>query len=246
MMADGNATRALQQQQPVHSGDKSPTHTGGGNQFITFVEDSWVQVLALMVVAAGAVIEIVMAPEASAGQHVFYGVLVVLCAITASLCLWFACEWVRKKFTASLVLVVGAVLSASIAAGCYKVLADHGDLTVPVTVKHQKPLADKDQITADIVATPTRSHVRVRITLPDHYPTGTCVASAHAEVAARVDGMAQKPEAVTLMSGQTGDINLHGARRDVELTVVIHAGEGCLMDLAFEPAVLHDDEWWLP
>ncbi|MFJ7966131.1 hypothetical protein [Streptomyces sp. NPDC096324] len=202
--------------------------------------------VALIVVAAGAATELVMAPEASGAQHVLYGVLVVLCAITAALCLWFACEWGKKRFAASLVLVVGAVLSATIAAGCYKALADHGDLTVPVTVRRQKPLADKDQATADIDATPTRSHVRVRVTLPDHYPTGTCVASAQAEVAAGVDGMAQKSEAVTLMSGQTGDINLHGARKDVELTVVIHAGEGCLMDLAFEPAVLHDDEWWLP
>ncbi|MFF3452506.1 hypothetical protein ACFYXJ_35825 [Streptomyces sp. NPDC002667] len=233
-------------QRNVYPGRQSPTHAGDGNQFNLFKDSSWVQACSLIVVGLGTVVEIVMAPEGSGTQHFVYGVMVILCGITAALCLWFAYERARKKLAASLALVMGAVLSAGIAAGCYKVLADHGDLTVPVTVRKPKPLADKGRSTADIDAGAARSYVRVRVTLPDHYSDDTCVASAKAEVMPSVDGVAREADAVTLMSGHSGDIDLNGARRHVELDAVVRAGKGCLVDLSFESAVLHDDEWWLP
>ncbi|MFF8917737.1 hypothetical protein ACF08M_31635 [Streptomyces sp. NPDC015032] len=229
-------------------GGSNAFNTGSGNQYVKF-GGVWVQTVVLIAGVAGASVGIFMAPEASEAQYVFYCALLILCVITSVVCLWFACDGVRKRLVAFVGLVAAAVASTAIAAGSYKLLADHGDLDAHITVRRDRPMGNRDEAEMAVDAASSRSHLRIQVFIEDKLSTDMCHSDSTVSVMPVVDGKPLKDEAVALANEEVGDINLHGARERVTLRAVVdtsQSGENCRLNLRFDSAVLHDHEWWLP
>lgn len=246
MSQDDHRSRPRQNRTNVRvQGGKSAIFTGFGNQNVTFGSPS-TQAVILVVVTAAVVFGCFWVPDASTPQTVLYCALLVMCGFVAGLSLARAYNAQEKKLRVFALLVIAAVVSGGFAMVCYLLLAGHGDLTVPVTVRGKAPLGNGDHATAVIDGPAARTHLRVRITLPDHYATDTCVTTAAVSIAPVVNGEPRPSQAVLLRDGESGDIPLHGAHQHIELDARVKADKACEMDLQYESAVLHDDEWWLP
>ncbi|MFF3629207.1 hypothetical protein [Streptomyces sp. NPDC002164] len=222
-------------------------HTGSGDQYVKF-GGVWAQAVALIAGVAGASVAIAMAPEASDTQYALYCVLVIFCATTSVVCLWSACDGVRKKLTTFTVLVAIAVAGTALATGSYKLLADHGDVELHIPVPSGGPMKNKDEVPVTFKAPSPRSHLRVKVFIEDEIRGLTCHAHSVVSLMPIVNGEELKGEMVMLMDGQTGEIPLPGRPEHVELRAVVDTsagGAGCQVNLRFESAVLHDDEWWL-
>lgn len=229
------------------TGGRTAVHGGSGNQYVEF-GGVWARMAVLVVGVSGASAGIVMAPEASEAQYVFYCVLLILCVTTSVVCLWFACDGGRKKLVAFVGLVAFAVASASVAAGSYKLLADHGDVEARVTLRNDEPMGDRGEVTMDVDADSSRSRLRIKILIEDKYSYDQCDTFSKVSVMPMVDGKTLRDEAVLLADGGVGDFNLHGARERATLRAVVdttQAGDNCQLNLRFDSAVLYDDEWWL-
>ncbi|MGW2087852.1 hypothetical protein [Streptomyces sp. NPDC001880] len=229
-------------------GGSNAFHTGSGNQYVKF-GGFWAQTVVLIAGVAGASAGIVMAPESSESQYAFYCVLLILCVITSVVCLWFACDGTRKRLVAFVGLVSTAVASMALAAGSYKLLADHGDLDAQVVVQSKGPAGNRDAVVVVVDAASSRSHLRIQVFIDDKISTDMCHVDSTVSVMPVVDGKPLKNEAITLGNEHMGDINLHGAREHVTLRAVVdtsQAGENCRLNIRFDSAVLHDHEWWLP
>ncbi|SFY36580.1 hypothetical protein OH786_15710 [Streptomyces atratus] len=228
-------------------GGSNAFNTGSGSQYVKF-GGVWAQAVVLIAGVAGASVGIVMAPEASKAQYVFYCVLLILCAITSVVCLWFACDGARKRLVAFVGLVAAAVGSAALAAGSYKLLADHGDLDAHIVVQSDGPMGSLDEAEMTVDAASSRSHLRIKVFIEDQLFGDMCDVESTVSVMPVVDGKPLKDEAVKLENENVGDINLHGAREHVKLRAVVDtskSGENCRLNLRFDSAVLHDHEWWL-
>ncbi|MFD9334395.1 hypothetical protein ACFWBF_08270 [Streptomyces sp. NPDC060028] len=228
-------------------GDNTAVNTSTGIQNVTYnwYSGPWIQVVAMIVVVVGLVIGISMLPKGSGAQRTWYVVILAVCAVLCALCLWSLCGrgtqppgWVGA-------LTLGVVACATLSALCYQQLSAHGDLSVSVVVNGDGSLADKAVVTATVDAAASRSHLRLRAQLPDHYPTGMCAVDSTVTVAPVVNGTAQTGEAIRLRDGEMGYIDLHGTQGGVRLRAVVEAAKGCLLDLRFVDVALYDKDGWL-
>ncbi|MEU9318893.1 hypothetical protein [Streptomyces sp. NPDC048295] len=228
-------------------GGSNAFNTGSGNQYVKF-GGFWAQTVVLIAGVAGASVGIVMAPESSESQYTFYCVLLILCVITSVVCLWFACDGTKRRLVVFVGLVSTAVAGMALAAGSYKLLADHGDLDAHVVVPSGGPLVNRDEVVLAVDAASSRSHLRIQVFIDDKISADMCHVDSIVSVMPVVDGRPLKNEAIALGNEHVGDIDLHGAREHVTLRAVVdtsRAGENCRLNVRFDSAVLHDHEWWL-
>ncbi|MEV6808041.1 hypothetical protein [Streptomyces sp. NPDC051132] len=222
-------------------------NTGSGNQYVKF-GGVWAQAVTLLAGVAGASVAIAMAPAASDTQYALYCALVIFCATTSVVCLWVSCDGARKKLTTFTALVAIAVAGTALATGSYKLLSDHGDVALHIPVRSDGPMKNKEAVLVTFKAPSPRSHLRVKMFIEDEISGLTCHAHSVVSLMPVVNGKELRGDMATLMDGQTGEIPLSGKPERVELRAVVDTsdgGAGCKVNLRFESAVLHDDEWWL-
>ena len=222
-------------------------NTGRGTQNVTINEDGGPRIQAVLMVAVvvGLVIGISPPPQGSDAQRSWYVAILAACAVLCALCLWSFCERGTKSPGRVGLLNLGVVACATLSALCYHQLSAHGDVSVSVDVSGDSALADKAVVMATVDAVAARSHLRLRAELPDHFPAGMCAVDSAVTVSLVVNGVPYTGEAVRLKDGETGDIDLHGARGRVRLRVEVEAAKGCRLDLRFVDVVLYDKGGWL-
>jgi len=205
-----------------------------GNVFLRFLTDDakkW-RLPPFCVVVALVTTALIRGPGGSQDQLTGPYLLAGVAVVAATLRAWAVVESDRALVSITLVALICAVAALT----WTEHLRSHGEVAVTDRVHHTdggRRVADGGVVSFEIREAPQRTHLRLTFAIEDAEPEAqSCRPETTLEVRLGQAG-------ARTVEGAEIDLALGGRPGDILGTILVRTGEGCLMDVSVESAVVH-------